>query len=220
MMTIYIFVIIIIIVQCVIAHPPGPPPIPPQICKNYVGDTMRGGACFSTNLNSLTQVIQTEDTKFDDPEIKEWHFHVYWFQQNKYQNESAMRIQKELIEKVRTKAFTVVLPGITSEILPKLNMSNNIPTFNDGPRGPHPVGNFEVWTPKESFADVLSFFMLRRGELSILLHPLTPHTVQDHSGRAMWLGKSFSLDLTVLCEGCHKDESQYPELGLGYSGKN
>ena len=54
MMTIYIFVIIIIIVQCVIAHPPGPPPIPPQICKNYVGDTMRGGACFSTNLNSLS----------------------------------------------------------------------------------------------------------------------------------------------------------------------
>ena len=124
-----------------------------------------------------------------------------------------------MIEKSKDKSFTVVLPGITSEILPKLNMSNNIPTFNDGPRGPHPVGNFEVWTPKESFADVLSFFMLRRGELSILLHPLTPYCAKIILEDQCGLVNRFNLDLTVLCEGCHKDESQYPEF-LGYSGKN
>lgn len=185
-------------------------------CANSLGDHFEGGECFATNLNSLSTSIAANDTNFKDPEIKEWHFHVYWFQNNRNQKEAALRIRNELIEHVRTKDFIVVLDGVNNSILPKLNTSN-VPPINNGPRGPHPIGSYEVWTPKESMAKALSYFMRRRGGLSILLHPLTMHTIQDHTGRAMWLGKSFNLDLSVLCEDCNEDKSQYPELGLGYS---
>ena len=185
-------------------------------CANFLGDTARGGACYATNDNSVTRAINVSDTAFTDPEIKEWHFHVYWFQHNKEQRAAALRIRNEMIELVRKKKFIVVFNGITNQILPNVNVSN-IPLFNEEPIGPHPVGSFEVWTPKESMSQALSYFMLRRGDLSVLLHPLTLHPVQDHTGRSMWLGKSFNLDLTVLCESCNEDAPQYSELGLGYS---
>eukprot|EP00944_MAST-04C_sp_MAST-4C-sp1_P011782 g11782.t1 len=183
-------------------------------CTNSFGDHFEGGECFATNLNSLSNGI-AKNASIEDPEIKEWHFHVYWFQNNRNQKEAALRIRSELIEHVRKKDFIVVLDGVGTEILPKLK--SNVPPINNGPRGPHPIGSYEVWTPKESIAKALSYFMRRRGGLSILLHPLTMHTVQDHTGRAMWLGKSFNLDLSVLCEDCPEDKLQYPELGLGYS---
>ncbi len=185
-------------------------------CTNFLGDIAYGGACYSTNDNSFTKSLKESDTDFEDPEIKEWHFHVYWFQHNKEQKDAALRIRSELIDIVRRKEFIVVLNGIDDSILPQLNTSN-VPLVNNDPIGPHPVGSYEVWTPKESIAEALSFFMLRRGELSILLHPLTVHTIQDHTGRSMWLGKSFNLDYTVLCENCDEDHPQYPELKLGYS---
>ena len=76
-----------------------------------------------------------------------------------------------------------------------------------------------MWTPKEYLAQALSFFMLRRGELTILLHPLSgSHAVEDHTGRAMWLGPEYRLNLNVLPE-VDGDLPQYPELGLGYHGK-
>ena len=58
--------------------------------------------------------------------------------------------------------------------------------------------------------------MRNRGELTVLFHPLSSHEVcvlldskrciavsvqiEDHTARAMWLGPSYRLDLTVLEE--------------------
>lgn len=189
----------------------------PVSCTDAAGDPRTGGACYHTT-HSLVSALDAQDTSFPDPEIKEWHFHVYWFQSRKESKAAAMRIRSELIEQVKLKKFVVVLNGIDRSILPNVNTSA-IPLVNNAPIGPHPVGSYEVWCPKESLPEVLSFFMLRRGELSILLHPLTPHPVEDHAGRQMWLGPSFRLDLTVLCEHCPEDAPQYRELGLGYSAR-
>ena len=188
---------------------------PPPTCTNAMGDVRSGGTCYETT-HSMTHVLEASDTSFPGPEIKEWHFHVYWFQHRKESRDAAMRIRSELLEAVRSKKFIVVFPGIDNTILPRVNTSN-IPVVNDEPKGPHPVGSFEVWTPKESIAEAMSFFMLRRGDLSILFHPLTPNPVEDHTGRVMWLGPPFRLDLTVLCEHCPEDSPQYKELKLGYS---
>lgn len=77
---------------------------------------------------------------------------------------------------------------------------------NTAPRGPHPIGSFETWVPAEALGDVLGWFMLHRGNLSILLHPLTRHEIADHTHRAMWLGQSMPLDLSVL----HKELPAVP----------
>ena len=52
-------------------------------------------------------------------------------------------------------------------------INKEIPPMNMRPIGPHPIGSYEVWAPKEYFAHAMSFFMLNRDELSILVHPLT-----------------------------------------------
>ena len=74
---------------------------------------------------------------------QEWHFHVYFFQNNNASYSDAMRLRSELIEQVSTGEFICVLNGVTSEILPGLDESN-IPHVNLTPVGPHPIGSYEV----------------------------------------------------------------------------
>lgn len=175
-------------------------------------DPAAGGACHFTT-HALHSTLTNAEIDWPDPEIKEWHFHVYFFQQNEDSVNAAMRIRSMLIDAVARNEFIVVLNGINNTILPRVNVSN-IPRVNLGPVGPHPCGSYEVWTPKEYLAPALSFMMRHRGELTILLHPLSPSSLEDHTGRAMWLGPPYRLDLTVL-EG--HDNPQYTELRLGYS---
>lgn len=65
---------------------------------------------------------------------------------------------------------------------------------------------------------MLSFAMLNRGELTILIHPLGPNELDDHTRYAMWLGSPYPLDTSVL-DPKGGDPPQFPELGLGYSKK-
>jgi len=50
-----------------------------------------------------------------------------------------------------------------------------VPLFrvNMDPMGPHPVGSYEIWVPQETFNAVFSYLCMNRGNLSILVHPLT-----------------------------------------------
>ena len=129
-----------------------------------------------------------------------------------------MRIQKELISAVNKGKFVVVLPGITKEILPGVN-EEAIPHINTKPIGPHPCGSFETWVPKEYLNEALSFFMQRRGELTILIHPRSRYEKEDHFSRSMWLGPPMRLDPTCLAIDFGEPPIQYPELKLGYSAE-
>ena len=62
----------------------------------------------------------------------------------------------------------------------------------------------------------MSFAMLHRGDLTILLHPLGNNEIDDHTIDAMWLGPSSRLDLSVL-SSTGGDDPECPELGLGYN---
>ena len=72
------------------------------------------------------------------------------------------------------------------------------PRVNFGPIGPHPIGSYETCCNASALSHATSWFMQNRGNLSILLHPLTRWEIIDHSDRAMWLGKSAPLDLSAL----------------------
>ncbi|KAF9919805.1 hypothetical protein FBU30_010517 [Linnemannia zychae] len=137
-----------------------------------------------------------------DNEIKEFHFHLYWFQNNSASHASAVKLRDRIIELAQQGFFQVV------------PLKNGI---NTAPRGPHPIGSYEVWCAREDFARCYSWFVLNRGPHSILIHPLTREELADHSSRAAWLGTPVPLDFSRLSPHLDHVPSQYPELGLGYN---
>lgn len=177
-----------------------------------------GGNRFRTTHALVEPLDDASHTHaaFPDSQIREWHFHTYFFQQREDSVAAAHRMQERLVRAVSRGDLIVVCDGVTAEVLPALNESE-VPPINMGPVGPHPAGSFETWVPAEHLASALSLFMLYREELSILVHPLTLHTIEDHTGRAMWLGDSWPIDRTVLSP-TSGDPPQYRSLGLGYSG--
>jgi len=193
-------------------------------CSMSISQTSPNGTEYFTQ-HSFRHPINPTSIAFSNPPFLEHHFHVYWFHHNEASYSFAMQLRQQLIKSVENKDFVVVLDGITKKILPGINESN-IPIVHTEPSGPHPIGNYEVWTPIESLGKVVPFMMANRGELTILLHPLSNDQVEDHVGRTMWLGQKIALDLTLLEESGNPDNMeewgdppQYPELGLGYHGK-
>ncbi|MCJ1407413.1 hypothetical protein MMC19_001484 [Ptychographa xylographoides] len=70
----------------------------------------------------------------------------------------------------------------------------------DTPIGPHPVAMFEVnlFTPAQ-FGAFLSWLVIHRGPLSVLVHPNTDgDDERDHTQRATWMGEKLPLDLSVF----------------------
>ncbi|KAI0093841.1 DOPA-like domain-containing protein [Irpex rosettiformis] len=147
-------------------------------------------------LTDLREVVESE--------IKEWHFHIYFHQRNADEHQAALELRDAVLRLRRDGAFVAV------------------PLFrvNTDPIGPHPVGSYEIWCPSESFASVFSYLCMNRGNLSILVHPLTREQrayVQDHEVRNAWIGPSFPLDLVTLPVRSEEIPFQYSSLKLGYS---
>ncbi|KAJ7762530.1 DOPA-like domain-containing protein [Mycena metata] len=94
-----------------------------------------------------------------------------------------------------------------------------VPLFrvNTDPIGPHPVGSYEIWAPSETFSSLFSYLCMNRGQLSILVHPLTREEREDHELRSAWIGPPFPLDLTKLPLRSDEIPLQYPSLKVGYS---
>ncbi|EJD48634.1 hypothetical protein AURDEDRAFT_112811 [Auricularia subglabra TFB-10046 SS5] len=136
-----------------------------------------------------------------DSEIKEWHFHIYFHQKNAREQQAALALRDAVLRLRRDGAF-VAVP------LWRVNLE---------PMGPHPAGSYEIWCPKESFAQVFSYLTLHRGELSVLVHPLTREERKDHETRRVWMGPEYRLDLDTLPRISSLVPSQYHSLQLGYS---
>ncbi|KAH9918346.1 DOPA-like domain-containing protein [Epithele typhae] len=137
-----------------------------------------------------------------ESEIKEWHFHIYFHQKNAEEHHAALELRNAVLRLRRDGAF-IAVP------LFRVNME---------PMGPHPVGMLlRIWCPSESFASLYSYLCMNRGDLSILVHPLTREERKDHEIRLAWMGPSFPLDLSTLPVLSEEVPLQYPSLRLGYS---
>ncbi|ESK92867.1 dopa -dioxygenase [Moniliophthora roreri MCA 2997] len=136
-------------------------------------------------------------------QLREWHFHIYFYQKNAEEHHAALELRDAVLRLRRDGAFVAV------------------PLFrvNTDPIGPHPVGSYEIWVPAETFSSVFSYLCMNRGNLSILVHPLTREHRADHEIRNAWIGPSFPLDLSTLPLQTEELPLQYPSLGLGYSSK-
>ena len=70
--------------------------------------------------------------------------------------------------------------------------------FHEKPVGPHPMWSFQVGIPAAQFGAVMPWLVLNRGALDVFVHPNTGDALGDHRDRAVWLGRSYELDLAAL----------------------
>lgn len=107
------------------------------------------------NHTQLTFPSYEMEVKVGHCQIKEFHFHIYWFQQNCKVEREALAFKEALIEQVKQQNFIVVCEGIDEKILPALK--SPVPKVNRTPRGPHPCGSFEVFCTTYSLSSSSGF---------------------------------------------------------------
>ena len=70
--------------------------------------------------------------------------------------------------------------------------------FHERPVGPHPAWSYQIAFGPDRFGTLVPWLAAERGSLDVLVHGLSGDALRDHTGLAMWLGRSHSLDLSVL----------------------
>lgn len=106
-------------------------------------------------------------------EITGFHAHVYF---DTVSRETAVRVREGL--------------GAHFEV--------RLGRLHDKPIGPHPKAMYQVAFSPEQFSKVVSWLMLNREGLDILVHPSTGDDVADHTDHALWLGEKLELNIEFL----------------------
>jgi aromatic ring-cleaving dioxygenase len=70
--------------------------------------------------------------------------------------------------------------------------------FHERPVGPHPQWSYQVAFAPAQFAEVVAWLTLNRGVFDVFVHPNTGDQLGDHRDRAIWLGRSYELDLKAV----------------------
>jgi aromatic ring-cleaving dioxygenase len=108
--------------------------------------------------------------------IREYHAHVYF-------DPGSRERAAELRTKVEQR-FTV-----------------RIGPLRDRPAGPHLFAQYSIAFDAERFSTLVPFLMMNRMGLTLLLHPLSGRSRDDHTLYAMWAGEILPVDLAFLREG-------------------
>jgi DOPA 4,5-dioxygenase len=109
--------------------------------------------------------------------IESWHAHVYFDASSR----DAARALRQTIE---------------TELADSIEMGR----FHEKPVGPHPMWSYQLAFASASFSHVLGWLALNHGELDVFVHPNTGDELRDHRDCALWLGKSYALNLAALSE--------------------
>jgi DOPA 4,5-dioxygenase len=70
--------------------------------------------------------------------------------------------------------------------------------FHERPVGPHPAWSYQIAFDASEFGRVVPWLATYRGTLDVFVHGLSGNDLYDHTALTMWLGRSFTLDLSVL----------------------
>ena len=70
--------------------------------------------------------------------------------------------------------------------------------FHERPVGPHPAWSYQLAIGAEDFAHVIGWLTLNRAGLDVFVHPNTGDSLRDHRDSAMWLGRSYGLNLAAV----------------------
>jgi aromatic ring-cleaving dioxygenase len=72
--------------------------------------------------------------------------------------------------------------------------------LRDGPAGPHLSDQYSIAFDAEQFATLVPFLMMNRMGLTLLVHPLSGCSLDDHTQNAMWAGEVLPVNLAFLRE--------------------
>ena len=109
----------------------------------------------------------------DPSAITGWHAHVYF--------DAATEAQARALCEAARERFGVEMGRM-----------------HPGPVGPHPRGSCQLGCTPAQFAAALPFLALNRDGLTVFAHPQTGDRLADHRDRAVWLGESLALDLSIF----------------------
>ena len=70
--------------------------------------------------------------------------------------------------------------------------------FHERPVGPHPAWSYQLAFGPAQFPHVAAWLALNHGALDVFLHPNTGDELRDHRDSAMWIGRSYPLDLRAV----------------------
>ena len=109
----------------------------------------------------------------DPAKIQGYHAHVYY---DPAHPEAAARLREQL------------------EALFEVRMGR----WRAEPVGPHPLPMYQVAFAPAEFQRIVPWLMLNRAGLTILVHPETDNSYEDHANHALWLGEKLPLKLEIL----------------------
>ena len=109
--------------------------------------------------------------------IDSWHAHVYFDASSR----EAARALRETIE---------------AELAGRMEMGR----FHEKAVGPHPMWSYQMAFSPASYSYVVSWLALNHGALDVFVHPNTGDELRDHRDCALWLGKSYVLNLAALAD--------------------
>lgn len=107
--------------------------------------------------------------------IREYHAHIYF---DVGSRERAVELR------------TMVEQQFTARIGP----------LRDGPAGPHLFAQYSIAFDAEQFSALVPFLMMNRMGLTLLVHPLSGRSWDDHTLNAMWAGEVLPVNLAFLRE--------------------
>src|SRR5579862_1338063 len=111
----------------------------------------------------------------DTSSISSWHAHVY-FDAERRDTAKALR------------------EAIAAHFRDRVTLGR----FHERPVGPHPQWSYQLAFAPVELAEVVGWLALNHGELDVFLHPNTGDQLRDHRDSAVWIGRSYALDLRAV----------------------
>ncbi|MGB8688552.1 MAG: DOPA 4,5-dioxygenase family protein [Microcoleus sp.] len=148
------------------------PPVSNSFFDGVSANTTGSIGQFATSQVSLKLTTPLKMMKEDTIEIVGFHAHIYFDTDSR---DAAARVRAGLTR------FEVQLGR-----------------WHDKPIGPHPQPMYQVVFLPEQFGKVVSWLMLNREGLDILVHPETGDDVADHTKYSLWLGQKLELNFEFL----------------------
>ena len=107
--------------------------------------------------------------------ISSWHAHVYF---DAASRDAAWALREAIVARF----------GSVSEM----------GRFHERPVGPHPMWSYQVAFAPAHFAEIVPWLALNHGALDMFMHPNTDDELRDHRDSALWIGRSYTLDLRAV----------------------